>query len=203
MPRPGVMSHDRHDEPSQRKPGPMTAAAHHAIQVPSEDFWTITPFSISTPDGWTAKQTVDQLVYMSAEGEPSSNCGVQWKRVPRNLSLQQIGGMAWQVTKRIHPEAKMQYSRFVRINGFTAYLRLGEFTKPVGDDRVLTGQMYAAIHGPDFGPDRPIELFEIIGHFEASHPQRAGELEAILGSFEFLNVVGASAGDRGPIERGA
>ncbi len=173
------------------------------IQVPSPDFWTITPFTIATPAGWSAKQTVDQLVYMAADGEPTTNCGVQWKRVSRSLELRQLGGMAWQVTKKLDPDAKLQYSRFVRVNGFTAYLRLGEFGKPVGDDRVLTGQMYAALHGPDFGPDRPIELFEIIGHFEASNPRRAADLEAIVGSFEFLNVVRPSAGDGGPIEKGA
>lgn len=55
------------------------------LQVPSADFWTIAPFTISTPDGWSTKQTADQLVYMSADGEPSTNCGVQWKRVPRGL----------------------------------------------------------------------------------------------------------------------
>ncbi len=182
----------------------MTAAAANTIQVPSEDFWTITPFTVSTPDGWTAKQTVDQLVFMSADGEPSTNCGVQWKRVARTLSLQQIGGMAWQVTKRMDPEATLQYSRFVRVNGVTAYLRLSEFHKQTADDeRVLAGQMYAAIHGPDFGGDRPIELFEIIGHFEASHPGRAAHLEAILGSFRFSTVIGAATGDADPIERGA
>ncbi len=140
---------------------------------------------------------------MAADGEPTTNCGVQWKRVSRSLELRQLGGMAWQVTKKLDPDAKLQYSRFVRINGFTAYLRLSEFGKPVGDDRVLTGQMYAALHGPDFGPDRPIELFEIIGHFEASNPHRAADLEAIVGSFEFLNVVRPAAGDGGPIEKGA
>ena len=176
----------------------MTEQPMNQLQVPSADFWTITPFTISTPDGWSATQTVDQLVYMSADGEPSTNCGVQWKRISRGLSLQQIGGMAWQVTKRMDPDAKLQYSRFARVNGFTAYLRLSEFTKPVGAERVLTGQMYAAIHGSDFGEGRPIELFEIIGHFEASNPHRAGDLEAILGSFEFLHVVRPSAGDQSP-----
>jgi hypothetical protein len=167
------------------------------LQVPSPDFWAITPFTISTPEGWSAKQTVDQLVYMSADGEPSTNCGVQWKRVSRNLSLQQIGGMAWRVTKRMDPDAKLQYSRFIRVNGFTAYLRLSEFHKQADADgeQMLAGQMYAALHGPDFGEGRPIELFEIIGHFEAGHPHRAAELEAILGSFEFLNVVRPNTGD--------
>lgn len=176
----------------------MSSEAANKIQVPSQDFWTITPFTIATPDGWTAKQTVDQLVYMQADGEPTTNCGVQWKRVSPKLELRQLGGMAWQVTKRIDPDAKLQYSRFARLNGFTAYLRLSEFGKPVGDDRVPTGQMYAAVHGPFFGPDRPIELFEIIGHFEASNPHRAGELEAILGSFEFLSVVRPETGDTSP-----
>ena len=167
------------------------------LQVPSADFWTVTPFTISTPEGWSAKQTVDQLVYMSADGEPSTNCGVQWKRVSRDLSLQQIGGMAWRVTKKIDPDATLQYSKFVRINGVAAYLRLSSFDKPVAgsDERVVTGQMYAAIHGPSFGPERPVELFEIIGHFEAGNSQRAAELEAILWSFEFIGLVRPDAGD--------
>ncbi len=169
------------------------------LQVPSPDFWAITPFTISTPEGWSAVQTVDQLVYMSADVEPSTNCGVQWRRVSRNLSLQQIGGMAWQVTKKMDPDAKLQYSRFIRVNGFTAYLRLSEFHKAAhaSGERVLAGQMYAALHGPDFGEGRPIELFEIIGHFEASNPHRAAELEAILGSFEFLGVVRPNADSAG------
>lgn len=162
------------------------------IQVPSPDFWAMTPFTISTPDGWSAKQTVDQLVYMSVDGESSTNCGVQWKRVSRDLGLQQIGGMAWKATKLMDPDAKLQFSRFVKINGFTAYLRLSEFHKAAAGadgEPMLAGQMYAALHGPDFGPGRPIELFEIIGHFEASRPHRSADLEAILGSFEFLGVI--------------
>lgn len=82
--------------------------------------------------------------------------------------------MAWRLTKQIDPEATLQYSRFIRVNGVTAYLRLSEYRRPADTDgeRALAGQMYAAIHGPDFGEGRPIELFEIIGHFEASNPGR-------------------------------
>ncbi len=177
---------------------PRESTESATIQVPSQDFWTITPFTISTPDGWTARQTVDQLVYMSADGEPSTNCGVQWKRMSRDVGLQQIGGMAWAVTKKIDPEATMKFSKFVRVNGVTAYLRLAEYRRPADADgeRALAGQMYAALHGPDFGPGRPIELFEIIGHFEATDQGRSADLEAILGSFQFLSIArAASAGD--------
>lgn len=188
----------------------MSTESPNHIQVPSQEFWTITPFTIATPDGWSARQTVDQLVYMTVEGEPGTNCAVQWKRVSRELSLQQIGGMAWQVTKRMDPEAKLQYSRFARVNGVPAYVRLSEYHRPANadGDRPLAGQMYAAIHGPDFGEGRPIELFEIIGHFEASNPGRAADLEAILGSFQFLSIARATsdddtARDGSPIEKGA
>lgn len=183
----------------------MNVETPNQIQVPSQEFWTVTPFTMATPDGWTARQTVDQLVYMDVDGEPGTNCGVQWKRVSRKLSLQQIGGMSWRVTKNSDPHATLQYSKFVRINGVAAYLRLASFTKPgaAGGDRTVTGQMYAAIHGPSFGPERPVELFEIIGHFEAGNSQRAADLEAILWSFQFIGLVRPDAGDGDALAKGA
>ncbi|MEL6892241.1 MAG: hypothetical protein AAFP84_11635 [Actinomycetota bacterium] len=166
----------------------MTTSSTTTIQVPSPEFWTITPFTVATPDGWSARQTVDQLVYMDADGEPTTNCGIQWKRVSRQLSLQQIAGMSWQVTKRTSAEATLQYSKFVHLNGVMAYLRLATITRP-GDESVELGQMYAAVHGPDLGEGRPLELFEIIGHFEQANSHRSADLEAIFGSFQLLNIV--------------
>lgn len=168
-----------------------TGTTSGRIQVPSPDFWTITPFTMAAPDGWSAKQTVDHLVYLASDEDPGSNCGVMWRRVSRQLSLQQIGAMSWKATQRTSPDATLQYSKFVRVNGIAAYLRLATISKPSGDgdDRTACGQMYAAIHGPDFGSGRPIELFEVVGHFDPEHPNGAGELEQILGSFEFVNVV--------------
>lgn len=183
----------------------MSVETPNQIQVPSQEFWGISPFTMTTPDGWTARQTVDQLVYLDVPGEPGTNCGVQWKRVSRKLSLQQIGAMSWTVTKKTDPEAVLQYSKFVRINGVAAYLRLASFTKRGSGDApgAVTGQMYAAIHGPSFGPDRPVELFEIIGHFEAGNSQRAADLESILWSFQFLGLVRPDAGDGAELAKGA
>ena len=41
------------------------------------------------------------------------------------------------------------------------------------------------MHGPNFGPDRPVELFEITGHFPAGDTARLTVLQAITASFRF------------------
>ncbi len=155
------------------------------INVPSADFWTITPFQIELPEGWTARQTVDHLAYMEVEGEPSTNCGIQWKRVSSELELPQVAAMSHAVTRTMDPNVQVAMSKYGRRHGWMSYLRLSEFSVGEGDDRKLKGQVYSAAFGPSFGPDRPIELFEIIGHFDAANGHRAAEIEAIVFSFRF------------------
>ncbi len=155
------------------------------ITVPSEDFWTITPFHCDLPEGWVARQTVDHLAYMEVDGEPGTNCGIQWKRVSHDLELPQVAAMSHAVTRKIDPNVQVAVSKYGRRHGWMAYLRLSEFTVTDGESKTLKGQVYSASFGPSFGPDRPIELFEIIGHFDAANGHRAAEIELIVSSFRF------------------
>ena len=160
-------------------------------QVPGPDFWTITPFTFETPDGWSAKPTAEQLAYMSVDGESSTNCGIQWKRVSPKLELRTISQMSHAVTRKIDPEVKVGLSRYGRLHGRMSYLRISEFT-PQGSH--LTGQVYTAFFGPSFGMERPIELFEIIGHFDAVNGNRMKEISDIIASFRFIVATAAATG---------
>lgn len=168
--------------------------SNQQISIPSEDFWTITPFSVDLPEGWTARQTVNQLAYMEVAGEPSTNCGIQWKRVSHDLELPQVAAMSHAVTRKIDPDVQVALSKYGRRHGWMAYLRLSEFSVSDGDAKKLKGQVYSAAFGPSFGLDRPIELFEIIGHFDAANGHRAAEIETIVSSFRFNVALRADAG---------
>lgn len=152
-------------------------------QVPSQELWGITPFRFTTPEGWSVRQTVDQLAYMSRDDEPSTNCGVQWKRVSATLELRQVAQMSRNVLNMIDPGAAVGVSRFGKLHGRVSYLRISEFTTKGG---VRTGQVYITFFGPRFAPDRPVELFEIFGHFDVANGNRLDEIEAIAKSFRFL-----------------
>ena len=107
------------------------------INVPSADFWTITPFQIELPEDWTARQTVDHLAYMEVEGEPSTNCGIQWKRVSSELELPQVAAMSHAVTRTMDPNVQVAMSKYGRRHGWMSYLRLSEFSVGEGGDRKL------------------------------------------------------------------
>lgn len=152
-------------------------------QVPSQELWGITPFRFTTPDGWSVRQTVDQLAYMSRDDEPSTNCGILWKRVSPKLELRTIAQMSHAVTRRIDPDVKVAMSRYGKLHGRLSHLRISEF-RPEGSH--LTGQVYTAFFGPSFGLERPIELFEIIGHVDAEREDRLDrikEISDIIASF--------------------
>ena len=153
--------------------------------VPSEDFWTITPFSFETPDGWTARQTATHLAYMEVPDEPGTNCGILWKRVSRKLDLSEIARMAQTVLAATDPNAEVGVSKRGELNGRPAYVRIAELTVGEGDDATRKGQFYTAFSGPGFGEDRPVELFEIIGHFDVANAHRLNEISEIVASFRF------------------
>ena len=163
------------------------------INVPSEDFWTVTPFTFDLPEGWVAHPTVEQLAYMHVDGETTTNCGVQWRRVSPQLELRQIAQMSHAVTRRLDPDVKVVRSKYVRRHGWMTYLRLSELTVRSGDTETLKGQVYSASFGPSFGPDRPIEVFEMIGHFDAANGHRGSELDQIISSFRFNVALRADA----------
>ena len=153
--------------------------------VPSEDFWTITPFSFETPDGWTARQTTSHIAYMEVPDESGTNCGILWKRVSAKLDLSEIARMSQAVLAATDPKAKVGVSKRGELNGRDAYVRIAELTVGEGDEAVTKGQFYTAFFGPRFGEDRPVELFEIVGHFEAENAHRLNEISGIVGSFRF------------------
>ncbi len=157
------------------------------ITVPSQEFWTITPFHVTAPEGWAARQTVDQLVYMEADGEPGTNCGIQWKRVSAKLKMRQIAQMSHAVTRRIDPDVKVGVSRHGALHGRPTFLRISEFdvSEQGGDAVRRVGQVYAAFFGPRFTADSPVELFEIIGHFPAGDEAAVAAISGVVESFRF------------------
>jgi hypothetical protein len=166
-------------------------------QVPSPDFWTITPFRFTTPDGWVARQTVDHLAFLHVEGDENVNCGIAWSRVPATLDLRrtiQINSLAF---RKRFPDVTFGLSRFGRLRDRVAYMRIAEFEHP---DLGPYGQVYSAFFGPRFGGDRPLELFEITGSFPATATERMKEIIAITESFQFMF---APADEVAPIEQGA
>lgn len=153
--------------------------------VPSEDFWTITPFSFETPDGWSARQTATHLAYLTVDDEESTNCGIMWKRVSAQFDLDLVTRAVIGALKATDPDAKVGVSRKGLLHGRPSYLRVAEITVGDGDDARRKGQLYTAFFGPRFGEDRPVELFEIIGHFEVEHEHRLQEIRDIIASFRF------------------
>lgn len=151
--------------------------------VPSPEFWAITPFRFSCPDDWSARQTAEQLVYFSRDDEPTTNCGIQWKRIPATVDLRRIAQVTMNVTRAAYPDVTVGLSRYGKLHGKLSYLRICEFTNHSG---VKMGQVYVAFTGPLFGLDRPVELFEIAGHFDATRPERLEEIQAIVKSFQFV-----------------
>lgn len=168
----------------------MSADVPTTIAVPSNDFWTITPFRLAIPDGWTAEQTVDHLVYARhTDGE--ATCSVRWSRVPAGLGLEQVATISFAKILRIDKAPKVTFNGYGRHHGLQSYLRVCEFALPVdaesdtpGDTR-RRGQSFLALNGPSFGPEQPIELFEIVGHFPAGDTARLSEIESIIASFHF------------------
>lgn len=149
--------------------------------VPSTQFWTVTPFAFSTPDGWSARPTVEHLAYLTRDDEPATNLGVQWKRVSHQLELRQIAQMTQNLLRHIDDTMEVKLSSFGRLHGRMSYLRIADFT-PEGGSRKR--QAYTAFFGPSFGLDRPIELFELVGHFDVDGPDRLEELSNIVESFQ-------------------
>lgn len=167
-------------------------------QVPSQELWGITPFRFTTPDGWSVRQTVDQLAYMTREGESGTNCGIQWKRVSPRIDLRQVAQLSHGVMRRIDREAKVAQSKFSKLNNHLAYLRVMEFR--ASTDGPLQHQLYTAVFGPRLGPDQPVELFEIIGHVPAGRDDLMREVGEIVGSFRFpvaVRRIEGSAGETG------
>ncbi len=152
-------------------------------RVPSPEFWAITPFRFETPDGWSARQTAQHLAYLQRDDDTSSNCGIQWKRIPASVDLRRIAQVSMTLTAKEHPDIVVGVSRYGRLHGKMSYLRISEFTTADGD---RVGQVYVAFTGPILGLDRPIELFEITGHFDAGHPNHINEIQAIVKSFQFV-----------------
>lgn len=151
------------------------------LRIPSQDFWTITPFTVNLPAGWTAEQTVDHLVY-ARHGDGDATCAVQWSRVPASLGLEQVATISFAKILRFDKAPKVAFNGYGRHHGLRSYLRICEFER---EDGVRRGQSYLALNGPVFGPDRPIELFEIVGHFAAGDTARLSDIEAIIASFHF------------------
>ena len=152
------------------------------INVPSAEFWTVTPFSIDVPDGWLARQTADHLVYMHAADDEQTNCSVRWSRVAGDLGLVQIAQMSLANVRRVDPQVRVGLSLTGKLHGVKGYTRVCEYALESGR---RTGQSYFAIFGPRFGEKQPVELFEITGHFPAGDQERLAQLEAITTSFHF------------------
>ncbi|HAP76378.1 MAG TPA: hypothetical protein DCR14_09880 [Acidimicrobiaceae bacterium] len=150
--------------------------------VPSRDFWTVTPFHFSTPDGWVAKQTVDHLAFMHVDGNTDINCAIGWKRVAGSMDLRRLIQINSLALKKRFPEAIISLSRYGRLRDRVAYMRVAEFDHP---ELGPYGQIYSAFFGPRFGSDRPVEFFELTGAFPAADNERMKEIIAIVESFQF------------------
>lgn len=153
--------------------------------VPSEAFWAITPFSFETPDGWSARQTATHLAYLTPDDEPGTNCGILWRRVAGQLTLDSVTQMAMGRLRLTDADAKVGVSKKGLLRGRPAYVRIAELTVGDGEQARRKGQYYTAFFGPRFGPDRPVELFEIVGHFDVEQAHRVQEIADVAASFEF------------------
>lgn len=152
-------------------------------QVPSKDFWTITPFRFTTPDGWVARQTIDHLVFMHVAGNEDINCGITWRRVAPGIDLRRTVQINSLAMRKQFPDANIVLSRFGRLRDRVAYMRVSELTHP---DHGPYGQVYSAFYGPFFGGDRPLELFELTGWCPVDDDEHLREITRTIESFRFL-----------------
>jgi hypothetical protein len=145
-----VVPGSRCRQPNARHEGAdMDAPTLQRLRIPSRDFWTITPFTIATPDGWTAEQTVEHLVY-ARSGDGSANVSVRWSRVPGALGLEQVATVGFANILRIDKAARVVMTGYGRHRGLRSYLRLVEFTPERGERR---GQCYLALNVRTSGAD--------------------------------------------------
>ncbi len=160
---------------------------HTEINVPNQKFWTITPFRFDLPEGWRARQTVEDLAYMERKDASSTNCVIRWKRVPALMELKVVAQAQRKNLKRVDPEMKIGMSRAGLLNGKMAYAHVAEFSMPATAEAAGTkkGQYYAAFFGPRLGVEQPIEMFEMIGHFNSSDVDHLEEIQEIVSSFQF------------------
>ena len=167
--------------------------------VPSREFWGMTPFRFGIPAGWSGRQTTQHLVYLEYDGDPTTNCGVEWKRVAPSLSLQRLASMNLAATQRRFDEVAVGTSTFGTINGRKVYTRVAKLTQPdpTGDGELAIGQVYTAFFGPIVNEDAPIELIEITGHFPVGDSERVDDLEQFTLSFQFNVGVAEAVRDSG------
>lgn len=150
------------------------------LVVPSAEFWTITPFTMTVPEAWTAKQTVDHLVYATSP-DGGSTIAVRWQRVPAGLGLVASTDVHVANIRRADGDAKLVEAKPGKLNGVKSLMRVTEFStaeRPVA-------QLYLALHGPKFGDDQPIELFELVAHIPQGDTDAFREALAICSSFRF------------------
>ncbi len=155
------------------------------VSVPSVDFWTITPFHLELPDGWSARQTADHLVWAEAPADGDSvvtTLSIRWSRLPAGVGLDRVAQVSAAQLRRVDPNPRIGYSHFGSMRGVPAYSRVCEFA---GEDGRRVGQTYVALLGPRLGDERPVELFEITGHLPAGDTTRLDELRSISATFRF------------------
>lgn len=150
------------------------------LVVPSAEFWTITPFTMTVPEAWTAKQTVDHLVYATSP-DGGSTIAVRWQRVPAGLGLVASTDVHVANIRRADGDAKLVEAKPGKLNGVKSLMRVTEFSTP---ERPVA-QLYLALHGPKFGDDQPIELFELVAHIPQGDTDAFREALAICSSFRF------------------
>ena len=157
------------------------------ISVPNQKFWTITPFRFTLPDGWRARQTVEALAYMERGDTSTTNCSVRWQRVPAKMELKVIAQAQRKNLERIDPDMKIGFSRAGLVNGKMSYAHVAEYTLPATDAAPATkkGQYYIAFFGPRLGVGQPIELFEMVGSFDADNVDHLAEIQDVVASFQF------------------
>lgn len=163
--------------------------------VPGKEFWTVTPFRFAIPDGWVARPTVDHLAFVHVDGDDTVNCGIGWRRVAAGVDLRRTAQINTLALRKQFPDTRVLMSRFGRLRDRVAYLRVSEFTHP---EHGRYGQVYSAFHGPIFGPDVPLELFELTGWCPAGDDEHLREITRIVESFRFVFAsVRRSANDAG------
>jgi hypothetical protein len=151
--------------------------------VPGKEFWTVTPFRFSIPDGWVARPTVDHLAFMHVDGDDTVNCGIGWRRVSPGVDLRRMVQIDTLALRKQYPDTLVLMSRFGRLGDRVAYFRVSELTHPVHG---RYGQVFSAFYGPIHGPDVPLELFELRGWCPAGDDERLREITRIVESFRFV-----------------
>lgn len=155
------------------------------VSVPSVDFWTVTPFHLDLPDGWSARQTADHLVWAEAPADTdavATTLSVRWSRLPAGVGLDRVAQVSAAQLRRVDPDPRIGFSHFGSMRGVPAYSRVCEFA---GEDGHRVGQTYVALLGPNLGSGLPVELFEITGHLPAGDTARLDELRSISATFRF------------------